>query len=187
LSQVRYFMWEDPYLFKYCSEQIIRRCVPEEETRSVLAFCHEFACGGHFGPRKTAEKVLQSGFYWPTLFKDAFDFCKTCTRCQIIGRISKRIIMPLNPILEAEIFNVWGIDFMGPFPNSFGHQYILLVVNYVFKWVEAIPCKINDNKVIVKFLKEKIFSGFGTTRAIISDNGTHFSNRTFEALMRDMP
>ena len=63
---------------------------------------------------------------------------------------------------------------MGPFSNSFGYQYILLAVDYVSKWVEAIPCKANDNKVVVKFLKENIFSRFGTPRAIISDNGTHF-------------
>ena len=141
LSQVRYFFWEEPYLFKYCSDQIIRRCIPDEEVKSVLSFCHELACGGHFGPRKTAEKVLQSGFYWPTLFKDAYEFCKTCPRCQTVGRISNRNMMPLNPILEIELFDVWGIDFMGPFPNSFGNQYILVAVDYVSKWVEAISCK----------------------------------------------
>ena len=65
--------------------------------------------------------------------------------------------MPLNPILEIELFDVWGIDFIGPFPNSFGNQYILVAVDYVSKWVEAIPCKTNDNKVVIKFLKENIF------------------------------
>ena len=79
-------------------------------------------------------------------------------------------MMPLNPILEIELFDVWGIDFMGPFPNSFGYQYILVAVDYVSKWVEAIPCKTNDNKIVVKFLKENILSHFGTPRAIISDN-----------------
>jgi len=90
-------------------------------------------------------------------------------------------MIPLNPNLEVELFDVWGIDFMGPFSNSFGYQYVLLAVDYVSKWVETIPCKINDNKVIVKFLKEIIFSRFGTPRAIISNNGSHFCNRTFEA------
>ena len=74
----------------------------------------------------------------------------------MVGRISKRNMMPLNLILEIELFDIWGIEFMGSFPNSFGNQYILAVVDYVFKWVEVIPSKTNDNKVIIKFLKENI-------------------------------
>ena len=92
-------------------------------------------------------------------------------------------MMLLNPILEVEIFDIWGIDFMGPFLNSFDNQFILIAVDYVSKWVEAVPTKTNDNKV-VKYLKENIFSCFGTLRVIISDNGSHFCNRVFEALMR---
>jgi len=102
----------------------------------------------------------------------------------MVGRISKQNMMPLNLILEIELFDIWVIDFMGPFPSSFENQYILLVVDYVSKWVEAIPRKTIDNKIIVKFLKENIFSRFGTPRAIISDNDTHFYNRSFEAHMR---
>jgi len=92
-------------------------------------------------------------------------------------------MMPLNPILEIELFDVWGIDFMGPFSNLFGNQYILVAVDYMSKWVEAIPSKTNNNKVVIKFLKENNFSRFRTPRAIIIDNGTHFCNRSFEALM----
>jgi len=92
-------------------------------------------------------------------------------------------MMPLNPILKVELFDVWGIDFVGAFPYLFGHQFILLAVDYVSKWVEAIPFMKNNNKIIVKFLKENIFSRFGTPRDIISYNGTYFYNRTFEALM----
>ena len=71
-------------------------------------------------------------------------------------------MMPLNSVLEVEIFDVWGIDFMGPFSNSFGNQFILVAIDYVSKWVEAVPTKTNDNEVVVKFLKENIFSQFGT-------------------------
>lgn len=92
--------------------------------------------------------------------------------------------MPLNPILVVEIFDCWGIDFMGPFPPSFGYQYILVGVDYVSKWVEAIPCKNNDHKIVLKFLKENIFSRFGMPRAIISDGGLHFCNKPFENLMK---
>ncbi|XP_042479737.1 uncharacterized protein LOC122060691, partial [Macadamia integrifolia] len=156
----------------------LRYLVQKKDAKAHLA------CGGHFGTKKTAAKVLQCGFYWLTLFRDAFDFCKACPSCQSFGRINKRNMMPLNPILVVEIFDVWGIDFMGPFPNSFGNLYILLPVDYVSKWIEAIPCKSNDHKVVVQFLKENIFSRFGAPRAIISDRGTHFCNRPFEALMK---
>ena len=92
--------------------------------------------------------------------------------------------MPLNPILVVEIFDVWGIDFMGPFPSSFGNLYILLAVDYVSKWVEAIPTRKNDRHVVIKFVKEYIFSRFGTPRAIIGDGDTHFCNSTFDHLMK---
>ena len=101
-----------------------------------------------------------------------------------MGIISHPNMMPLHPILVLEIFDVWGIDFMGTFPTSFGKLYILLAVDYVSKWVKAIATSTNDHKVVVKFLKENIFSRFGTPQTIISDNGTHFCNRSFEALLR---
>ena len=184
-TEVKQFFWDDPYLFKYCPDQIIRRCIPDHEMNSVISFCHSQACGGHFSAKKTAHKILQSGFYWPTIFKDAYDFCKVCERCQKLGSISKRNMMPLNPILVVELFDVWGIDFMGPFPPSFGFHYILVAVDYVSKWIEAIPCRNNDAKTVKKFILDNIFSRFGTPRAIISDGGTHFCNRIIESLFQN--
>ncbi|RVW36993.1 Retrovirus-related Pol polyprotein from transposon 297, partial [Vitis vinifera] len=163
--------------------QIIRKCVPEDEQQGILSHCHENACGGHFASQKTAMKVLQSGFTWPSLFKDAHIMCRSCDRCQRLGKLTKRNQMPMNPILIVELFDVWGIDFMGPFPMSFGNSYILVGVDYVSKWVEAIPCKQNDHRVVLKFLKENIFSRFGVPKAIISDGGAHFCNKPFEALL----
>ncbi|RVW44407.1 hypothetical protein CK203_070995 [Vitis vinifera] len=93
----------------------------------------------------------------------------SCDRCQRLGKLTRRNQMPMNPILIVDLFDVWGIDFMGPFPMSFGNSYILVGVDYVSKWVEAIPCKHNDHKVVLKFLKENIFSRFGVPKAIISD------------------
>ncbi|CAL8151745.1 unnamed protein product [Prunus armeniaca] len=104
--------------------------------------------------------------------------------CQRTGNLSSRSQMPLTNILEVELFDVWGIDFMGPFPISHGYLYIIVAVDYVSKWVEALPARTNDHKVVLNFLKEHIFTRFGTPRAIISDGGSHFINKPFDALMR---
>ena len=102
-------------------------------------------------------KVLQSGFYWPSLFKDAHNICRGYDKCQRLGKISRRHMLPLNIILVVDLFDVWGIDFMGSFPASFGYVYILVGVDYVSKWVEAVPCRAADHRVVLKFLKENIF------------------------------
>ncbi|KAM1221494.1 hypothetical protein ACFX2J_009144 [Malus domestica] len=180
----RFFVWDDPYLWKFCPDQIIRRCVHDSECHSILSFCHTYACGGHFGTQRTALKVLQCGFYWPSIFKDAKTFCLTCDKCQRMGGISARDQMPQVSILNVEIFDVWGIDFMGPFPSSYGFMYILLAVDYVSKWVEAKATRTNDSKVVADFMRTNIFARFGMPRVIISDGGSHFCNRTIEALLR---
>ena len=136
--------------------------MPELEQQGIISHCHENACGGHFSSLLTARKVLQSGFHWPSLFKDAHIMCRECHKCQRLGNISHRHMMPLNSILVVDLFDVWGINFMGPFPSSLGYLYILVGVDYVSKWIKAVPCKAADHKVVLKFLKENIFSRFGS-------------------------
>jgi hypothetical protein len=92
--------------------------------------------------------------------------------------------MPQVPILICEIFNVWGINFMGPLPSSYGFSYIFLAVDYVLKWVEAKATKTDDSQAIVGFIKANIFARFGIPRTIISDQGTHFCNKTVGALIK---
>nr|GEY02967.1 reverse transcriptase domain-containing protein [Tanacetum cinerariifolium] len=98
------------------------------------------------------------------------------------GKISQKDEMPHNSIQVCEIFDVWGIDFMGPFPSSKGNKYILVVVDYLSKWVEAKALPTNDARVVVKFLKS-LFSQFGIPKAIISDRGTQFCNDQFAKIM----
>ena len=75
LSDVQNFYWDNPYLFKYCPDQIFQRCIPDNEVSSVIKFCHFEACADHFSSKKTIAKILQSEFYWPTMFKDLHAFC----------------------------------------------------------------------------------------------------------------
>ena len=100
-----------------------------------------------------------------------------------MGNIRKRHEMPLQGILVVQLFDVWGIDFMGHFPSSFGNLYILLAVDYVSKWVEAAACPKNDANTIMGFLQRNILSRFGAPRTIISDGGSHFANKVFDKLM----
>nr|GEZ39410.1 reverse transcriptase domain-containing protein [Tanacetum cinerariifolium] len=99
----------------------------------VVKGCHYGPTGGHHDPNYTAKMVFDSGFYWPTIYRDALDFVKTCDVCQRQGKISQRDEMPQNSIQVCEIFDVWGIDFMGPFPSSRGKKYILVAVDYLSK------------------------------------------------------
>ena len=103
-AKIHAYYWEEPFLFKYCADQIIRKCVPEEEQQGILSHCHENACGGHFASQKTAMKVLQSGFTWPLLFKDSHIMCRSCDRCQRLGKLTKRNQMPMNIIRQDAEF-----------------------------------------------------------------------------------
>ncbi|GKB42846.1 reverse transcriptase domain-containing protein [Tanacetum coccineum] len=88
------------------------------ETLKILAHCHLRPTGGHHSASVTAKKVYESGFYWPSVFKYANEYVRRCDACQRLGNISSRNEMPQNNIQVCEVFDVWGLDFMGPFPES---------------------------------------------------------------------
>ncbi|XP_016740212.1 uncharacterized protein K02A2.6-like [Gossypium hirsutum] len=119
-------------------------------------------------------KVLQSRFYWSSLFKDTHEFYQSSNHCHRTGNLSGRHEMPLQNILVIKLFDVWGIDFIGPFLPSVGNLYILLVMDYVSNWVESVMLPTNDAKSVMKFLHKNIFTRFSTPRVIISDEGSHF-------------
>ena len=98
------FYWDDPYLFKYCSDQIFQKCIPDNELSSVSKFCHSEACGDHFSSKKTIVKILQSGFFGPTMFKDSHAFCKTSENYQKVGFISKHKESLDNLLLTFETY-----------------------------------------------------------------------------------
>ncbi|GJS81864.1 reverse transcriptase domain-containing protein [Tanacetum coccineum] len=182
-SDLKNYFWEEPYLFKVCFDGMIRRCISGPETQTILDQCHHGPTGGHYGPNITAKKVLDLGFYWPTIIKEAHTLVCLCKECQKTRNISKRDEMPLNNIQVCENFNIWGIDFMGPFLKSHKFEYILVAVDYVSKWVEAQALPTNDARVVITFLK-KLFSRFRIPKALISDRGTHFCNKIMEKTIK---
>ena len=102
ISSVKYYVWEEPLVCKLCEDGTYRRCLSEDEVPSVLHHWHALTYGGHVGSDKAIAKVLQPGFYWPTLFKDVRTFIMDCDRCQRTGNISKRHEMPQSGILEVD-------------------------------------------------------------------------------------
>nr|GEU46860.1 reverse transcriptase domain-containing protein [Tanacetum cinerariifolium] len=152
-----------------------------------------FTCPMGRFPTDEIMEVFMDDF---SVFEDSFSFYlsnleKMLKRCEDTNLVLnwekcyfmvKEDEMPQNAIQVCKIFNVWGIDFMGPFPSSRGNKYILMAVDYLSKWVEAKALPTNDARVIVKFLKS-LFARFGTPRAIISDRGTYFCNDQFAKVM----
>ncbi|CAL1382711.1 unnamed protein product [Linum trigynum] len=180
-SDMKHYFWEDPHLFRIGANAIIRRCVMDYEMESILYHFHEGPTSGHHGGNCTARKVLQLGFYWPSSFKDVGAFARRCDRCHRSGNISAHDEMPQNVFITCEIFDVWGIDFMGPFLPSFGNLYILVFVDYVSRWAEAQALHTNDAICACQFLKQ-LFSRFGMPRAIVSGRGIHFQGQ-FDKLL----
>ncbi|GJS41145.1 reverse transcriptase domain-containing protein [Tanacetum coccineum] len=181
-KDVKHYFWDDPFLFKIYVNQVIRQFVHGKEALDILEACHNGPTGGHHDANLTAKKVFDAGFFWPTIYKDSHKLVKNCDSCQRQGKISQKDEMPQNSIQVCEIFDVWGIDFMGPFPSSKGNKYILVAVDYLSKWVEAKALSTNDARVVYKFIKS-LFARFGAPRAIISDRGTHFCNDQFAKVM----
>nr|GFA93046.1 reverse transcriptase domain-containing protein [Tanacetum cinerariifolium] len=93
-KDTRHYFWDDPYLFRTCADQIIRRCVAGKEAIDILNACHSGPTGGHYGANYTVKKVFNSGFYWPSIYKDAFELVKRCDSCQRQGKVSQKDEMP---------------------------------------------------------------------------------------------
>ncbi|GJU28201.1 reverse transcriptase domain-containing protein [Tanacetum coccineum] len=125
-KDVKHYFWDDPFLFKTCADQIIRRCVDGKEALEILEACHSGPTGGHYGA---------------ILYRHGRQ-----------GKISQRDEMPQNAIQVCEIFDLWGIDFMGPFPSSRGNKYILVAVDYLSKWVEAKALPTNDARLCLNMV-----------------------------------
>nr|GEY21942.1 reverse transcriptase domain-containing protein [Tanacetum cinerariifolium] len=183
-KDVKYYFWDDPYLFKIYTDQVIRLCIHSQEAVDILTACHNGPTERNHGASFTAKKVFDLGFYWPNIYRDAYDLVTWCDACQRQGKILQREEMPQNAIQVCKIFYVWGIDLIGPFPSSRRNKYILVAVDYLSKWVEAKTLLTNDARVVVKFLKS-LSSRFETPRAIISDrseNRASWSDKLDDAL-----
>eukprot|EP00253_Pinus_taeda_P035092 PITA_35092 len=178
------FIWIGGNLFKLGPDHILRRCVREEDVFDILLICHDGPCGGHFAAKRNSFKILQAGYYWPTLHQYVKRYISQCDRCQRMGKPTPRDEIPLQPQVTFKSFEKRGIDFVGPInPPSKQKSYIIVCMNYLTKWAETEAIKAATKEKVAKFLRENIFYKFGYPRELVTDQGSQFTSNLVENLL----
>jgi len=169
----------DNVLFWKNHEGILLNCLIQDETDKILKEFHAGDCGGHLYWKSTVDKILSTGFYWPSLFANVKKFVMSCHKCQIFEGKRKLLPLPLKPISTERPFQQWGLDFIGEIhPSSSGqHRWLLTTTDYFTKWIEAIPCRQANDSIIMQFLESNILSRFGYPEKIITDNAATFKSK----------
>ncbi|GJS23014.1 reverse transcriptase domain-containing protein [Tanacetum coccineum] len=157
------------------------RCVGSSQANYVLREIHEGSCSMHAGTRSVVAKALRTGYYWPTMHKDARALIKACQECQVHKPVPRNPQEKLNPITSPWPFYKWGIDIAGPFPEGPGKvKFLIVAMDYFTKWIEAKPVATITGNQVKKFVWENIVCRFGLPGEIISDNGKQFRDNPFK-------
>ncbi|GJU65032.1 reverse transcriptase domain-containing protein [Tanacetum coccineum] len=157
------------------------RCVGPAQAEYMVREIHVGSCSMHSGPRSVVAKAIRSGYYWPTMHKDARNIIRKCDDCQTHRPVPKNPQQKLRPITSPWLFYKWGIDISGPFSEGQGKvKFLIIVVDYFTKWIEAKPVATITGSQVKKFVWENIICGFGLLGEIISDNGKQFRDNPFK-------
>jgi hypothetical protein len=132
--------------------------------------------------------IRRSGYYWPDMLEDCFKYYKGCQDFQRFGKIQIVPASAMNPIIKPWPFRGWGMDMIGKInpPSSKGHQFILAVIDYFTKWVEAVPMKSVTSRDVINFVKEHVIHRFGIPQTITTDGGSAFIFDGFKKFTADM-
>ena len=154
--------------------------VDEEEARYILEEIHGGVCGDHASPRSLVNKVVQTGYFWPTMQVDAAEIVKRCDKCRRYGNVQRLPAERLTTITSPWPFAQWDIDIVSPLPQGKGQvKFLLVAIDYFTKWVEAEALATINEARIQSFVWKNIICRFGIPLAIISDNGKQFDSQGF--------
>jgi hypothetical protein len=176
--QAKNYLILDDTLYQRGVDCILHRCLTHEEAVIVLNDFHIGACGGHLSRLATTQNIIRAGYFWMTLIKDCIESVKKCHPCQIFSQKMRVHPTPMFPIITIGPFTKWGIDYTtcNP-PSSRWHRYIIVVVDYFTKCVEAMPMFKDDGETVALFLFNQIIARFGILRNIFTNHGSHFQNQ----------
>jgi len=161
----------DDELYYHTVDEILLRCLGDDESKSLIAEIHEGVCGAHESAFKMKWMIRRNGYYWPTILEDYFKYFKGCQGCQKFGNIQRAPASAMNPIIKPWPFRGWAINLIGQIypPSSKGHKFSLVATDYFTKWVEAIPLKKVTSANMIDFVKEHIVSQFGIPQIVTTD------------------
>ncbi|XP_057542470.1 uncharacterized protein LOC130820933 [Amaranthus tricolor] len=144
----------------------------------ILREIHEGGCGINQGVRTVIGKVLRSGYYCPSLRKDAETLVKRCSECQYHSKIGRKPSNYLSVMQAVLPFDKWGMDLLGPFPPTKGQRkFIIVAIDYFTKYMEAEPLSSITDKQVYQFIWRNIITRYGIPRVIITDNGRQFVSK----------
>nr|XP_025635645.1 uncharacterized protein LOC112729699 [Arachis hypogaea] len=167
-------------LFRKGLNQPLLKCLHPDQTDYVLREVHEGCCGHHIGGKALARKLVRAGYYWPSMMADSKEFVKKCVKCQENANFHRAPASELSLLTSSRPFSQWGIDLLGPFPVGPGQvKYLIVAIDYYTKWIEAEPLASISSSNCRKFLWRQVITRFGVPEAVISDNGTQFTNKKF--------
>ncbi|GKC75762.1 reverse transcriptase domain-containing protein [Tanacetum coccineum] len=157
------------------------RCVGPLQADYVIKEIHEGPCIMHAGPRSVVAKAMRSGYYWPTMHRDAQDMILKCKDCQVHRPVPRNPQQPLTLITSPWPFYKWGIDIAGPFLEGPGKiKFLIVAMDHFTKWIEAKAVATISGGQVKKFVWDNIVCCFGLPGEIVSDNGKQFSDNPFK-------
>ncbi|CAJ2654250.1 unnamed protein product [Trifolium pratense] len=160
------------------------KCVDEDTADYILREVHEGINAQHLGGRSLARKALRAGYYWPTMQQDAKDHVKKCDKCQRHGDMHLAPPRELKSLSSPWPFAWWGMDLLGPFTKGlYQNRYLIVAVDYFTKWVEAEPLSDITSLRVLRFFKRNVLARFGIPQVVVTDNGTQFTDKDFQAFL----